>query len=389
MDKENPSTASLMKIGELAKAADVSVSTLKYYVKEGLIAPACKTGRNMAWYDPACVATVRAIRTMQRERYYPLSVIKQLLCTSDDDQRELVLLDAIHKVDYRSTGGPVSHSEAVRRSRLSPAQIARLAEAGLITPSGEGRRAVYTAADLSVMQLIRRRLDAGIPFDQSVQAFGIYARALREATRAEVNAFIAGAVLTPGFTTQAGVEMIRVSDETLDDFVRIQRELYNRQFGSGSLEDLYRFQSALNQAFERVCRALESAGLDREAILCAGALAGEATGLPWLDEAAEKYRLFFPGPAGIAGSVAGCLSSRAYFTALDPEGAGEAAVPLYCMKRCWLSLAPEILACGAAAGQTATAMARFFSAQIPQQSQALLDQLDIIVKQTGETYEYI
>ena len=179
MNEPNPSTASLLKIGELAKAADVSVSTLKYYVKEGLIAPACKTGRNMAWYDPACAATVRAIRSLQRERYYPLSVIKQLLCAPDDNQRELALLDAIHKVDYRSTGEPIPHSEAVRRSRLTPAQIARLAQAGLITPSGEGRRAVYTAADLTIMQLVRRRMDAGIPFDQSVQAFGIYARALR------------------------------------------------------------------------------------------------------------------------------------------------------------------------------------------------------------------
>ena len=389
MNEPNPSTASLLKIGELAKAADVSVSTLKYYVKEGLIAPACKTGRNMAWYDPACAATVRAIRSLQRERYYPLSVIKQLLCAPDDNQRELALLDAIHKVDYRSTGEPIPHSEAVRRSRLTPAQIARLAQAGLITPSGEGRRAVYTAADLTIMQLVRRRMDAGIPFDQSVQAFGIYARALREATRAEVNAFIAGAVLTPGFTAQAGAQMIRVSDETLDAFVSVQREIYNRQFGSGSLEDLYRFQSALNQSLERVRRALLAVGLDREATLCAGALAGEATGLPRLDEAAGKYRLFSPGAGGIAGTVAGCLASREYFSALNPEDAGEAAVLLYCMKRCWLSLAPKILACGPAAEETAAAMERFVLVQIPRQATMLLSRLDTILKQTGETYEYI
>ena len=389
MNEQHPSTASLLKIGELAKAADVSVSTLKYYVKEGLIAPACKTGRNMAWYDPACAATVRAIRSLQRERYYPLSVIKQLLCAPDDNQRELALLDAIHKVDYRSTGEPISHSEAVRRSRLTPAQIARLAEAGVITPSGEGRRAVYTAADLTVMQLVRRRMDAGIPFAQSLQAFSIYARALREATRAEVNAFIAGAVLTPGFTAQTGAQMIRVSDETLDAFVSIQREVYNRQFGSGSLEDLYRFQSALNQALERVRPALMAAGLQRETALCAGVLAGEATGLPRLDEAAGKYRLFVPGGSGIAESVAGCLASREYFTALNPEDAGEAAVLLYCMKRCWLSLAPNILACGPVAEETAAAMERFVSLQIPQQAAMLLSRLDSILKQTGETYEYI
>ena len=389
MQEHNPSTGSLMKIGELAKATDVSVSTLKYYVKEGLITPACKTGRNMAWYDPSCVATIRAIRSLQRERYYPLSVIKQLLCATDDSQREMALLDAIHKVDYRSTGEPVSHSEAVRRSRLTPAQIARLTEAGLITPSGERRRAVYSAADVTVMQLVRRRMDAGIPFDQSLQAFSIYAGALREATRADVSAFIAGAVLTPGFTAQTGAQMIRVSDETLDAFVSIQREAYNRQFGSGSLEDLYRFQSSLNEALERVRRSLLAVGLDREAALCAGVQAGETTGLPRLDEAAGKYRLFVPGAGGVAGSVAGCLASREYFSALHPEDAGEPAVLLYCMKRCWLALAPEILSCGLPAAETAAAMERFFQVQIPQQARPLLDRLETILKETGETYAYI
>ena len=46
-------TAGLMKAGELAKAAGVSVSTVKFYAKEGLIRASLKTGRNMAYYDPA------------------------------------------------------------------------------------------------------------------------------------------------------------------------------------------------------------------------------------------------------------------------------------------------------------------------------------------------
>ena len=74
-------TAGLMKAGELAKAAGVSVSTVKFYAKEGLIRAAVKTGRNMAYYDPACVETIQRIRTLQRERFYPLSVIKGLLET--------------------------------------------------------------------------------------------------------------------------------------------------------------------------------------------------------------------------------------------------------------------------------------------------------------------
>lgn len=82
MSEQKTSTDGLMKIGELAKAANVNVSTLKFYVKEELIRPALKTGRNMSWYSPDCVATIRAIRMLQRERFYPLSVIKHLLSSS-------------------------------------------------------------------------------------------------------------------------------------------------------------------------------------------------------------------------------------------------------------------------------------------------------------------
>lgn len=105
MSEQKTSTDGLMKIGELAKAANVNVSTLKFYVKEELIRPALKTGRNMSWYSPDCVATIRAIRMLQRERFYPLSVIKHLLSSSGaGSPPELALLDAIHKVDYRTTG---------------------------------------------------------------------------------------------------------------------------------------------------------------------------------------------------------------------------------------------------------------------------------------------
>ena len=64
----------LLRIGELAKEAGVSLTTVKFYAKEGLIRPARKTGRNMAYYDPSCVETIQRIRKLQRERFYPLSV---------------------------------------------------------------------------------------------------------------------------------------------------------------------------------------------------------------------------------------------------------------------------------------------------------------------------
>ena len=62
-------TAGLMKAGELAKATGVSVSTVKFYAKEGLIRAALKTGRNVAYYDPSCVEIIQRIRKLQWERF--------------------------------------------------------------------------------------------------------------------------------------------------------------------------------------------------------------------------------------------------------------------------------------------------------------------------------
>ena len=174
MSEQKTSTDGLMKIGELAKAANVNVSTLKFYVKEELIRPALKTGRNMSWYSPDCVATIRAIRMLQRERFYPLSVIKHLLSSSGaGSPPELALLDAIHKVDYRTTGDAVPLSEAARRTRLTTEQIRTLLSRGIISGTKIGRKQLFTAYDISIMGLIRRRMEAGIPFEQSASAFEI------------------------------------------------------------------------------------------------------------------------------------------------------------------------------------------------------------------------
>ena len=108
----------LLRIGELAKEAGVSLTTVKFYAKEGLIRPARKTGRNMAYYDRACVNTIATIRRLQRERYYPLSVIKRLMESSPVEQVELELLDAIHKADEPDPGERLPLAEAARRQRV-------------------------------------------------------------------------------------------------------------------------------------------------------------------------------------------------------------------------------------------------------------------------------
>ena len=299
-------TAGLMKIGELAKAAGVSVSTVKFYAKEGLIRAAVKTGRNMAYYDPACVETIQRIRTLQRERFYPLSVIKGLLETPAVAEGELALLDAIHKSGGEA-GAPIPLGDAAKAAGLTAAQAAELVRAGLIDTCGTGRRQAVSPSGQAVMALVGRRLEAGIPFAQSLRAFAIYQEALDRAAEADVDSFVAGALMARSFTAETGANMIRVSDETLDAFIDIRRREMNRAYGARRLEDLDRFWRRLTAALPVRTEALAEGGFPRSADLCARA-GEEGDALPQVREHFWGFAHWAKGD--IARAIAQALRAR-------------------------------------------------------------------------------
>ena len=61
------------RIDELARAAGMSVRTVRYYVQRGLLPPAAFRGKDTA-YDHAHLARLRAIRRLQ-EAFFPLDAI--------------------------------------------------------------------------------------------------------------------------------------------------------------------------------------------------------------------------------------------------------------------------------------------------------------------------
>ena len=54
------------------RAADVSLATVRHYLREGLLPEPVKTSRNMAYYLPQFVARIRLIKQLQEERFMPL-----------------------------------------------------------------------------------------------------------------------------------------------------------------------------------------------------------------------------------------------------------------------------------------------------------------------------
>ena len=93
----------LLKIAELAERSGVSIATLKHYLREGLIAPAKKTGRTMSWYDAPTIARVRTIKELQQRQFLPLDLIKRTLA-SDTAPDELAAASAIAGVLAKHRG---------------------------------------------------------------------------------------------------------------------------------------------------------------------------------------------------------------------------------------------------------------------------------------------
>jgi DNA-binding transcriptional MerR regulator len=63
---KTPADAALMRISAAAKAADVSVSTLEYYLMLGLVEPLRRPGRPGRYFDDASVRRIRLVRRLNR-----------------------------------------------------------------------------------------------------------------------------------------------------------------------------------------------------------------------------------------------------------------------------------------------------------------------------------
>ena len=68
----------MLTIGKVAMAAEVSRDTLRYYEREGLLAPSAKTASGYRIYDNDALRRIRFIRQAQRCGF-TLSDIRQML----------------------------------------------------------------------------------------------------------------------------------------------------------------------------------------------------------------------------------------------------------------------------------------------------------------------
>ncbi len=294
---------------ELSSRSGVSASTIKYYVKEGLVDIACKTGPNMAYYHPDSVARVKRIKMMQTVKYYPLAVIKRLIDSNEFDAEEIELLDVIHKTGRDSSITRYSFDEALRISELDRAQAEALIDAGVVQPLSDGDERLFRESDCRMLALVKARLNAGIPFSQTLSSFRAYTEVLSRAARQDIEGLIVDPLISSAHNTGDIVRIIRTSDDTLNEFIMLKRYEFNSIIGSERITALSAFIAALRAYVSDLVQIFSDNGYAAQASLLQSALQGAS------DESdspcSAVARVMRHSSHGLALSLAACSQANA------------------------------------------------------------------------------
>jgi DNA-binding transcriptional MerR regulator len=171
-----PSGDPEIRVEELARRADVSVDTIRFYQKRQLLPPPRRAGR-IAWYGTDHVERLQRIKDLQREGF-SLAVIRRLL------GGELAAADA--PLAAAVAGAQAGDAELLTLDELAvrvgvPAPLLdAVAREGLIVAQQRDGRSGYTTADVDVLRAGLRLLEAGFPLPDLLAL----ARRHHDATRA-------------------------------------------------------------------------------------------------------------------------------------------------------------------------------------------------------------
>lgn len=154
-----------MKIGEIAKQSGVQPSTIRYYVQQGLLPEPNKVNKSMAYYSESCIEKIQAIRHLQEKRFFPLSIIRNILRRMDEGM-SLEKAEAIEDAVFGKAGTLVDKKEFLARTGLTPEEYTEARQVGLLMPFiMEGGESRFNDEDIRFgRELLKKLRDMGLEF---------------------------------------------------------------------------------------------------------------------------------------------------------------------------------------------------------------------------------
>ena len=197
-----------MRISELSRQSSVPVSTLKYYLREGLVPEGERRSGNQTDYDERHVQRVRLVRALLETGGLSIAAAKRVLSTLDAEP------DAI-----ATTFEAAQHALGVGRASGAATGASRQRVADVATAQGW-----RISSDNPGLDLAARVLDdySAIGFEPSAEYLGAYADAAGLIARADVSAL--GERQSPALTAELMIVGTVVGDALIAGLRRLAHQ---------------------------------------------------------------------------------------------------------------------------------------------------------------------
>jgi DNA-binding transcriptional MerR regulator len=160
MAVEAPADAGEVRVEALARAAGISVDTIRFYQKRRLLPPPRREGR-IAWYGPEHVDRIARIRELQ-QRGLSLALIRRLI----DGELDATDVRLAAAVADETRDELLTLPELAARSGVPEPLLAAVAREGLLVAQQRDGVDRYAAHDVEVVRAGLELLESGLPLDE-------------------------------------------------------------------------------------------------------------------------------------------------------------------------------------------------------------------------------
>jgi DNA-binding transcriptional MerR regulator len=149
-----------LRVEDLARRAEISVDTIRFYQKRRLLPAPQREGR-IAWYGPEHLERLQRIREL-RGRGLTLALIARIL-DGLIDATDAPLAAAVAAADAEAPEEFLTLGELAERSGVPHALLEAVAREHLLVPRVHDGVARYTTADVAIVQQGLGLLEQGLP----------------------------------------------------------------------------------------------------------------------------------------------------------------------------------------------------------------------------------
>jgi len=172
------------RVEELARRADTSVDTIRYYQAKGLLPPPRREGR-VAWYEEAHLERLARIRSLAA-RGLTLATIGRLL------EGELDAADEALAAAVASPAGGVellTLEELAERTSIPLALLQAISREGLLVARRQDGQSWFTTEDVAIAAAGLKLLEAGLPLPEVLDLARRHDAAMRDVAERAVALF--------------------------------------------------------------------------------------------------------------------------------------------------------------------------------------------------------